>query len=196
MAFVDSAAMHIGVHGSLQIIIFSGYVPRSGVAGSYDNSIFSFLRERCTVFHSGCTSLHSYQPCERGSLFSTRSPAFVICSLFGDGHSDHGEVRVTVVLFCISLTVIDVERLASWSSACPLWTLNLWPPSRDVCGSDHYAARRMQRRVLCVSYAALKATRKDTFPECALKHVITITTLNRDVLTFLVKASQLSKPEV
>ena len=92
LAFVSSAAMNIGVHGSLQIIILSGYVPRSGVAGLYDNSIFSFLRERCTVLHSGCTRLHSHQQCKRGSLCSTPSPAFVICRLFSDGHSDHGEV--------------------------------------------------------------------------------------------------------
>ena len=92
LAFVSSAAMNIGVHVSLQIIILSGYVPRSGVAGSYDNSIFSFRRKHCTVLHIGCTSVHSHQQCKRGSLFSTLSPAFVICRLFSDGHSDHGEV--------------------------------------------------------------------------------------------------------
>ena len=54
----------------------------------------------------------------------------------------------------------------------------------------------MQQNVYCVSYVALKADKKDTFPECALKLVIIVTTLNRDILTFLVKASQLSKPKV
>ena len=44
LAIVNSAAVNIGVHVYFQIIVFSEYTPRSGVAGSYDNSIFSFLR--------------------------------------------------------------------------------------------------------------------------------------------------------
>ena len=42
LAVVNCAAMNIGVHVSFQIMFFSSYIPRSGIAGSYGDSIFSF----------------------------------------------------------------------------------------------------------------------------------------------------------
>ena len=42
LAVVNSEAMNIVVHVSFPVMVFSGYLPRNGIAGSYGSSVFSF----------------------------------------------------------------------------------------------------------------------------------------------------------
>jgi hypothetical protein len=43
------------------VLHFFGYIPRSGIAGSYGRSMFRFLRSLQIFFQSSCSSLHSHQ---------------------------------------------------------------------------------------------------------------------------------------
>ena len=94
LATVNNGAVYIGVHVSFQIRVFtfSGYMARSGIAGSYGSSIFGFVGNLHTVFHNGFLNLHSHPQCKSVPFSSHTFLAFIIYRLFNDGHSDWSEV--------------------------------------------------------------------------------------------------------
>ena len=71
-------------------------MPSSGITGSYGSSISSCLRNRHTVLHSGCTSLHPTNSV-RGFPFLHTLSSFIACRLLGSSHSDWREMRTSIL---------------------------------------------------------------------------------------------------
>ena len=95
--------MNKGVHVSFLIVVLSAYMPRSGIAGSYDNHVFSFLNNLHHIFHSlTIKQLHpTYIPTNSAGGFPLQNLPIVNFSVVAILTA----VRqyLIVVLICISL---------------------------------------------------------------------------------------------
>ena len=125
LAVVNSAAINTGVHVSfpITVFIFSRYMPRSGIAEYHGNSIFSLLRKIHTVFHFGCTNLHSHWQGKMVLFSSHPFQHLLFVDILMMAILTGVRWCLTVALICILLLVSDVLSIFSCAS---------WPPKRTA----------------------------------------------------------------
>jgi hypothetical protein len=93
-----------------QYYISFGYMPKSSTTVSYGSSIFSFMRNFHTAFHSGCTNLHSHQQCMKVAVSLHLCHHLFLFVFFMIAILSGVRWNLNGVLICICIMARDVEH--------------------------------------------------------------------------------------
>ena len=93
------------------VFIFSGYMPRSGIAQSYGGCIFSFLRHLHTDLYSGCTNLHFHRQYRRVPFSPHPLQHLLFVDFLMMAILTGGEIIPHCSFVCISLIISNVEPI-------------------------------------------------------------------------------------